>query len=306
MAAVVVLDIGGSGIRAARVQDGAIVSRARLGPMRGTMATEAAEALRAAVHSLGSSPEDVALGVAFPGFLDATGRVLPGIYLPGLVGMDFVDTLRPLMDCDTIAVIPDVAAAGLAEDAAVGSSGRLLCVCLGTGANAALVAGGAVVELAGRCLGDAGHVVVDPEGPKCTCGGLGCLEAICSGRALARDGAPLGFAHAAAVCDAARAADPRAIGLLEVAGRALGRAIASWAAMTFPDLVVVTGGLSLARELLLVPARTEMRRVGTPGIVGGLDVRVGDCGADAALLGAAIEAERAQRKDSVARREVVG
>ncbi len=305
MATVVALDIGGSGIRAARVQDGEIVRRARLELIPGTAPTQAADALRAALASLEPSPADGALGVAFPGFLDGAGRVLPGIYLPGLVGMDFVDTLGPLMAGRPITVVPDVAAAALAEAVGRGCAGRLLSVCLGTGANAALVADGAVVDLAAGCLGDAGHVVVDPDGATCTCGGRGCLEAVCSGRALARDGAPFGFADAAAVCEAARAIDPRAAGLVERAGRALGRALASWAVMTFPDVVLVTGGLSLAGELLLTPARREMRRVGPPEIVAGLDVRIGRYGADAALHGAAVEAQRAQRAKSTAGQEAV-
>ena len=305
MAVVVVLDIGGSGIRAARVQDGVIVTRARLGLTPDEAPANVAETLRTALGSLEPSSGDGALGVAFPGFLDDAGRVLPGIYIPGLVGMDFVDTLGPLLEGRPMAVVPDIAAAGVAEAAATGASGRLLCVCLGTGANAALVVDGAAVDLAGGCLGDAGHVVIDAEGPECTCGGTGCLEAFCSGRALARDGARIGFGDAATVCEAARKTNPAATELVDRAGRALGRALASWAAMTFPDLVVVTGGLSLAGELLVAPARAEMLRVGPPGIVSGLEVQIGRCGPDAALLGAAIEAERAQRAISAGGQEAV-
>ncbi|MGD0439863.1 MAG: ROK family protein [Acidimicrobiales bacterium] len=140
MAAVVALDIGGSGIRVARVQDGEILCRARLDLIPGTAPAKTADVLRDALNSLEPSPNDGALGVAFPGFLDGAGRVLPGIYLPGFVGMDFVGTLGPLMSGRPMAVVPDVAAAALAEAAATGCGGRLLCVCLGTGANAALVA----------------------------------------------------------------------------------------------------------------------------------------------------------------------
>ena len=125
MAAVVALDIGGSGIRAARVEDGEIVRRERLGLIPGAMAAQAAETLRAALCALDLSPADSALGVAFPGFLDGAGRVLPGIYLPGMVGMDFVDTLGPLMAGRPVAVVPDVAAAALAEAGARHLSGRL-------------------------------------------------------------------------------------------------------------------------------------------------------------------------------------
>src|SRR5271157_1851652 len=97
MAAVVALDIGGSGIRAARVQDGEIVRRAGLALIPGTTPAQASETLRAALGSLEPSPSDGALGIAFPGFLDGAGRVLPGIYLPGFVGMNFVDTLGALL-----------------------------------------------------------------------------------------------------------------------------------------------------------------------------------------------------------------
>lgn len=154
MSAVIALDIGGSGVRAARVEDGVIVRRASLALVPGAAAPEAAETLREAVRSLEPTPADSALGVAFPGFLDPMGRVLPGIYLPGFVGMDFADPLGPLMTNRPIAVLPDVAAAALAEANTTGFECRLLCICLGTGANAALVAGGAVVNLAGGCLGD--------------------------------------------------------------------------------------------------------------------------------------------------------
>ena len=123
--------------------------------------------------------------------------------------------------------------------------------------------------------------------------------------AFSREGAPFGLADAAAVCEAARSMDPRATELVGRAGQALGRALASWAALTFPDLVIVTGGLSLAGELLLTAARTEMRRVGPPGIVARLDVQVGRWAADAALLGAAIQAVRVREAVSAPRQEAV-
>ncbi len=110
-----------------------------------------------------------------------------------------------------VAVVPDLAAAALGEHRLGSGRGveRFLCVALGTGANAAAVVGGVPVDTAFGCLGDAGHVKVEADGPPCPCGGRGCLEAVASGHALARDGAALGHAGAREVVAAASAATPQ-------------------------------------------------------------------------------------------------
>ena len=285
---VLAIDIGGGGMRGARAEQGRLVGRRADRPLDlGLSAGELGALLCSVVSDLEPTTEDAAIGVSFPGFLDDAGRVRPGIYLEGMIGMDLAAELAPVAGDRPVAVLPDLAAAALGEAHFGKPAERLLCVGLGTGANAALVASSRVVDLAGGCLGDAGHVVVEPDGPLCPCGGHGCLEAVCSGRALARDGAALGLPDARAVASAARAGKEEARALLERAGRALGRALAGWAAMTFPDRVVVVGGLSALGELLLAPARAELSRVGQPTLVAHLPVEVGVCGPDAALLGAA-------------------
>ena len=190
----------------------------------------------------------------------------------------------------TSSCYPTSPAAALAESSlSPGGDSRLLCVGLGTGANAALAVGRHVVDLADGALGDAGHIVVEPDGPACPCGGRGCLEAVCSGIAFARDGRPFGLADGRAVVQAAREGRLEAIQLLDRAGVALGRAIASWAAMTVPDVVAVVGGLSAAGDLLLEPARRELRRLAQPRYAA-LHIRPGVLGSEATITGAAIAA----------------
>jgi glucokinase len=166
----------------------------------------------------------------------------------------------------------------------------VLVAALGTGANAALVVGERVVETAYGCLGDAGHVLVEPDGPPCPCGGRGCLEAVASGPALARAGQAIGAPAAGLVVAAARAGDARARAVVERAGIALGRAIVSWSVMTFPDVVVVGGGVADAGELLLGPARREVARLGTPYVVEGVQIAAAGLGRDATLVGAGLVA----------------
>lgn len=285
------VDIGGSGVRAARFPEGrrhGEVARRELG--RELSGSELLARVGEAVAEAGTDGAR-AVGVAIPSFVDAAGRVLECPSLPGIEGLALGELLEAGLGVPT-RVVPDLAAATLGESRHGSGRGvaRFLCAALGTGVNAGAVVDGRLVETAYGCLGDAGHVLVEPDGPECPCGGRGCLEAVASGFALARDGAPLGYPDGRAVVEAARAGRVDAAALLDRAGTALGRAIASWSALLWPDRVAVAGGLAAAGELLLGPARRELQRVGTPYIVRRIELVPAGLGAEAALVGAAVVA----------------
>lgn len=276
------VDVGGTGVRAARGSAEGIASEpVRLPLERSLPRDELLSRIRKAIDNVGALGPVV---VAIPSFVGEDGRVLECPALPALTGVELGAEL------DGAAVVPDIAAAALGESVLGAGRGvrRFLCVAIGTGVNAAAVVDGAVVDTAFGCLGDAGQVNVDPDGPPCTCGGRGCLEAFVSGWALARDGEPLGLPDARAVVEAARAGREDATAVLERAGRALGRALASWSALLWPERVAVAGGVADAGDLLLAPARRELARVGTPYIVGALEVVPAELGADATLAGACL------------------
>ena len=286
------LDIGGSAVRAARVREDGTTGPVSLRPLHvGLTRAELRNRVEEAFRSVDPRLElDGAIGVAIPAFLDPDGRARCAVNLPALEGVEPSELLRRVASDFPVVPIPDVAAAALAEAYLGAGRGaeRFLCVSLGTGANAAMVVGGRLLETAFGCLGDAGHVVVEPEGPACLCGGRGCLEAVASGVALARDGAAFGLDSARAVIDAALGGDPDATAIVARAGRALGCAIASWAAIFWPERVAVSGGLSAAADLLLNPAREEMTRLGADYIVGDIEVVAGAFGSSATLIGAGL------------------
>lgn len=287
---VLAIDIGGSGIRGARLAEGRLRHRVTQPLSPAVSRADLKELLARTILELAPGEHDTGAGVAFPGFLDGDSRVAPGIYVQAMAGLDLAAEVRELTRLEDVAVVPDLAAAALGEAWAVDNQGRLMCVGLGSGANSALVIRQDVLEVAGGALGDAGHVIVEPDGPSCRCGGRGCLESVCSGWAIARDGSVHGFDSAREVAAAARRGVESARMIFQRAGAALGRAVASWSAMTFPDRAVVVGGLAGAGELLLEPARRELRRVGMPAITAYLSLDAGVCGPDAALLGAACAA----------------
>ena len=302
MRTAIALDVGGSAIRAARVTADGIsgnVVRREIGV--DVTADELIGHLQQAVGSLRPYDEgDVGVGVGFPAFLDAHGRVAWSLNLPALNGLDLPAALRPVAGGRPVFPITDLAAAAIAE-ARLGSGRgveRFLCVSVGTGVNAAVVVDGQLLETALGCLGDAGHVSVDPEGPPCECGGRGCVEAIASGRALARAGRRDGFASAEDVVAAARAGDARGERLARRAGEALGRAIAAWSALLWPHRVAVAGGLSSAFDVLVGPARSELLRVGASYIVGEIEIVPAALGDRAGVVGAGLAALKFVERES--------
>ena len=113
---------------------------------------------------------------------------------------------------------------------------------------------GLPLRFAYECLGDIGHVIVQPDGPICTCGGRGCAEILISAPVLAdryreQRGASSNISLRD-VISGAQAGDDLAICILEEAGQHLGIAAASIANILFPDRIAIAGGLSAAGDLL--------------------------------------------------------
>jgi glucokinase len=148
-------------------------------------------------------------------------------------------------------------------------------------------------------------VVVDIDGPRCqgNCPNHGCIEAVASGTALAREAAAAALEHPDSrlaesveagvppdgrlVCELARSGEPVSRGVLDLVGRRLGAALSGLANSFDPDVIVIGGGVTAgAGELLLEPAREELRRRAlrpqndTP-------VRAAALGPDAGMIGAA-------------------
>jgi glucokinase len=179
-------------------------------------------------------------------------------------------------------------AAERAQGSARGSA-RVLGVLLNGNVDGGLLIDGRVVPGAGQM----GHVVVDPVGQVCGCGGIGCLAGVARGAAVvgwAREhgwvaGAVAGVAELAA---SARAGDPVAGAALAHAGSATGVAIASAAALLDLDVVVVGGGLADSGDLLMGPLRRAVDRHLCLPHGRRLDVLTSVVGARTGLVGAAV------------------
>ncbi len=269
------IDVGGTKLAAGVVgPDGAVVLQRRaptpLG--EGADAETLWSALRRLVHQVldaAGRPALAGIGAGCGGPMRwPAGEVSP-VNIPGWRG--FPLRARLAAEFGASAGLPvrlhnDAVCLALAEHWRGAASGHpnALGMVVSTGVGGGLVLGGRVVDGATGNAGHIGHLVVDPDGPRCPCGNRGCLEIVASGTAVARWAVRHGW-HPPAGTDgsarelaaAALAGDPVAAAAFDRAGAMLGRAIA--AAVTLLDVSVVTigGGVAQSGDLLFAPLRAS-------------------------------------------------
>lgn len=253
------VDIGGTNTKVALVSDTGEVSAIenfRTGRDFASLITNIREA---AVRCRGSASIEGA-GVAVAGFINpARDRLSYNPNLDWLVGFPLRDAIADALgSAVTLEVDSNASCLGEYRFGAGRGSARFLCLVSGTGLGVGMIIDGALVRFMGECIGDAGHVVVDANGPECPCGGRGCAEAMVSERTIvqnAQSGATLRDVMANA-----RQGNAGAIAALAAAGCALGVAMASLAQIFFPDRIALAGGLAEAEDLVLPAAEAEFRR----------------------------------------------
>ena len=292
------VDIGGTSTKAALVGSDGTVQLHRSIPTgpADAHAFAAALAVLIAETEVAAAAAGIAagaLGVAVAGFLDTKRTHLAyNPNLPWLVGFPLREHLRTAFGLP-VALEIDSNAACMAEylyGCGQGSR-RFLCVTAGTGLGVGMAVDGAPLRFAHGCLGDIGHVIVEPEGPLCSCGGRGCAEALISAPSIAaeyarRTGLPTegGLRD---VIAAARRDDAVAKLLITQAGRHLGIAIASMANILFPDHIAIAGGLSAAEDLLLDAVAKSFQYSAGEFVRSGTTLSLAKLGANAPLIGAA-------------------
>lgn len=150
------------------------------------------------------------------------------------------------------------------------------------GIGGGIVVGGEVFRGARGGAGELGHVVVAPDGPRCGCGGHGCLERMAGQQEIL---ARAGVATMAELTHACEAGDQAALDAVADAGRHLGVALASVLTLLDPAAIVLGGAFAtLAPWLTTATAASISHHTGAAEaprlLVSGL-------GSDAAVRGAA-------------------
>lgn len=179
---------------------------------------------------------------------------------------------------------------------------HLVFVTLGTGVGGGVISHGVLLRGAQGSGGELGHVTIHATGPRCACGNRGCLEALASGTAIGRRGreaaverpdSALGRIAARRkvlgedVTELARGGDETAVSVLEKTGTWLGIGLAGFVNVFNPEVVAVGGGAMAAGELVLAPARREIRLRARPPSRDLVEVQAATLGPESGVLGAA-------------------
>jgi glucokinase len=274
------IDIGGTKLAVGLVDDRGQVHVRHQAPTAGhddeALFATLAALVRAALEdgrSTGLVPATCGVGCGGP--MEDQGATVTPINIPQWQAFPLADRLVELTGLPT-RVDNDAKAMTLAEGwrgAAVGVADFIGMV-VSTGVGGGIVLDGRLLDGAAGNAGHIGHVIVEPDGHRCGCGAVGCLEAEASGTAIARiTGRP------------AAEAGP---GQVARVGMLVGRAVASVASLLDLRLAVVAGSVALGFGApFFAAAQAELDRRARLAFAAGARIVPAGLGSDAPLVGAA-------------------
>lgn len=286
------VDVGGTKVSVAVLADG-VLSEPVLRPTILSSSDALVDQLVEAIEDAG--PAD-AVGVGVPSVIDfATGTARSSVNIP-LQGVPLRQLLSDRVGIPAF-VDNDAAAAALAEahdDELNLIAGSIVMITVGTGVGGGIVIDGRIYRGATGAAPELGHIIVAadltdgaparaerPPHPAS-------LEYMAAGRALDRLGQAFGLVNGIAVVVAARGGDRDARECMRILGERLGVGIANVVNIFDPELVVIGGGVSVAGELLLAPAKESAARFILPGVGTQTRIELARYGPKAGVRGAAL------------------
>lgn len=237
--------------------------------------------------------EIAGVGVGAPGFVDSESGVMRDASNLRVRDLPLQARLESTLGLPTL-LMHDVRAATLAEGrlGAAQGVGNFVYINVGTGIAAGFMFGGVLYMGEGGRAGEIGHLILQPEGPSCSCGKRGCLEALAAGPALERavraairsnptsvlaklsqsganqtaiqgaapdvgDSVQGGILHHLAA--AAEAGDEQAEAILATATGHLGQVVSWLVDSLAPERVIIGGGVASLGNTFLAPLRRSVK-----------------------------------------------
>ncbi|MEE1938220.1 ROK family transcriptional regulator [Streptomyces sp. TRM 70361] len=255
----------------------------------------------ALLERAGARPERVCgIGLAVPGPVEwETGQVVQPPIMPGWDRRPVRERLRrayaerllggaPVDAAPVVLLDNDANLMAYAEQRAEhpGCAAFLL-VKVSTGIGAGLVVDGRIYRGVDGGAGDIGHIRLhDRPDALCMCGSYGCLAAVASGRALARQLTAAGVptVSGAGVREQLAAGQPDAVRLAREAGRRVGEVLVTVVTVLNPGVLVVAG--DLAGTPFVTGVRELLYQRALPRSTAHLTVVTSRLGERAGLLGA--------------------
>jgi predicted NBD/HSP70 family sugar kinase len=248
------------------------------------------------------------IGIGLPGPVEhSTGKPTHPPIMPGWNGYDV--PARVAIDFPVpVLVVNEVNLMALGEHAHCFPGERnMILVKVATGIGSGLISNGQLHRGDVGAAGDLGHILA-PSAPDvpCRCGNNGCLEAVASGPAIAARLREAGIeaTTSADVVALVQAGNLTAGQQVRQAGRDIGEVLAASVSMFNPSLIVVSGSLARAGEMLLAGVREAIYRRSLPLATEHLRIVPSHAGPNAGVRGAAAMVVRHALSPTVLDREL--
>jgi glucokinase len=308
------LDLGGTNIKAGIIDASFhLIAHTSVPTEAGKGPDAVIENMAAAARSVASRANidmgDIAgIGIGAPGPLDlVNGIVIAAPNLPGWKNVPLRDRIQKLTGRPAI-LENDANAAAFGEFCAGAAAGDeirdMVMLTLGTGVGSGIVVNGKLVHGAFNLAGEAGHMIVNPEGERDGCGTHGCLEIYGSASHTARRAteavaggakstlsallkAGPGKITAKDVFQAAEQGDALANQIVDETAKYLGIACVNFCRILDPRMIVFAGGMTLAGDFLFDRIRAAFKRHSWTIVEDRVEIVPATLGNDAGVIGAA-------------------
>ena len=301
MSQIIAIDIGGTHIRVAAYEPDSITPLAHTRTKSLAQTPGVYDRLVEAIESVWQQGQISAIGIASPGPLDPyKGIILDTPNIPQWKNFPLTSKLSEhfgvpaYLDNDA-----NMAAFGEWHYGAGKGHPDMVYLTISTGVGGGAVSNNRLLQGYRGMGAELGHMMVDPNGPLCSCGHPGHVESFSSGPAIVRyvkeqlaagqkstlQGDP--DLSPVQIADAALAGDSLSISAYERAGNYLGMAVANYLAIFDPSILIFGGGVSQVGDLLFKPFQESLRKyVFHLHYLDDLTITKAALGDDAGLLGA--------------------
>jgi glucokinase-like ROK family protein len=251
------------------------------------------------------SDQILGIGIGVPGPVDfALGVLVAPPLMPEWENFLIRDFFKKTFPSAFVVVDNDVNIMALGEQRAGDGAGvdHFIFIKIGTGIGAGIISNGKLHRGNDGSAGDIGHICVDKNGPLCTCGNKGCLEAMAAGPAIAsraieaaRNGSsPIltqirefkGAIHPEDVNTACREGDQAALDIIRDSGQMIGDVLASLVNFFNPSHIFIGGGIANFGNHLLVAIRRAVLYRSLPLATTHLSIKFSRMASNAGVLGA--------------------
>ncbi len=310
---VVGVDMGGTKILSAVIDaEGNILGTAKLSTKadEGTSAVidRISESIQRAIDKSNVDNASIqAIGIGAPGPLDPETGVV--IFAPNLGWRDV--PLKAELEARTgvsTFVDNDVNVGTLGEHAFGAAQGieNVVGIFVGTGIGGGIILKGELFHGASKTAGEVGHIIVKADGPRCGCGTRGCLEALASRTAMAKQfrkaikkngkksvltkltNGDLSVIRSGVLAKAIRANDKLTLKVFKKVTKYLGIGIGSIVNFLNPEMIVLGGGVVEALDDTFIDnIRTYAEKYALPNTLNGVQIVRAKLGDNSGILGAA-------------------